>query len=54
MPELGRTMAELAPLVKNDISHRALASQAAKQLLQLMLREREGLGASAQRSGDGA
>ncbi len=33
LPELGRTMAELPPELKNRISHRALASQQARQVL---------------------
>ncbi len=33
LPELGRTMAELAPEEKNRISHRARAAQAARELL---------------------
>jgi XTP/dITP diphosphohydrolase len=52
MPQMGQTMAELLPDVKNRISHRALAAQAAKELLQHMLRDREHVGASGQRSGD--
>jgi XTP/dITP diphosphohydrolase len=34
LPELGRTMAELPPEMKNQISHRARASQKARQVLQ--------------------
>jgi len=37
MPELDCTMAQLAPEVKNRVSHRAQAAQAAKRLLQEML-----------------
>lgn len=33
LPELGKTMAELPPDIKNEISHRARASQKARQLL---------------------
>jgi XTP/dITP diphosphohydrolase len=33
LPELGKTMAELSPEVKNNISHRGLAAQKARQLL---------------------
>ena len=33
LPELGKTMAELPPGVKNQISHRAIAAQKAKKLL---------------------
>jgi XTP/dITP diphosphohydrolase len=34
LPELGKTMAELPPAIKNQISHRARASQRARQILQ--------------------
>jgi XTP/dITP diphosphohydrolase len=34
LPELGKTMAELPPETKNRISHRARASQKARQVLQ--------------------
>jgi XTP/dITP diphosphohydrolase len=34
LPELGKTMAELPPETKNQISHRARASQKARQVLQ--------------------
>jgi XTP/dITP diphosphohydrolase len=34
LPELGKTMAELGPEMKNQISHRARASQKARQVLQ--------------------
>jgi len=34
LPELGKTMAELPPETKNQISHRARASQKARQILQ--------------------
>jgi XTP/dITP diphosphohydrolase len=34
LPELGKTMAELRPEAKNQISHRARASQKASQVLQ--------------------
>ena len=34
LPEFGKTFAELAPAHKNRISHRALASQAARELLE--------------------
>jgi len=34
LPELGKAMAELAPGAKNQISHRARASQRARQVLQ--------------------
>jgi XTP/dITP diphosphohydrolase len=37
MPALGRTMAELAPEIKNVVSHRARAAAEAKLLLQRML-----------------
>jgi len=37
MPSVGQTMAELAPEVKNQISHRARAAAEAKRLLQRML-----------------
>jgi len=37
LPERGCTMAQLPPEVKNRISHRGQAAQAAKQLLQEML-----------------
>ncbi|MBC8448933.1 MAG: XTP/dITP diphosphatase [Chloroflexi bacterium] len=37
MPEFGCTMAELAPEVKNRVSHRGQAAQEAKRLLQEML-----------------
>ncbi|MFU8796590.1 MAG: RdgB/HAM1 family non-canonical purine NTP pyrophosphatase [Dehalococcoidia bacterium] len=33
LPEIGRTMAELPPELKNQISHRALASQQARRVL---------------------
>ena len=39
LPDLGRTLAELAPSAKNQISHRALASAQAKALLANLLRE---------------
>jgi XTP/dITP diphosphohydrolase len=34
LPELGKTMAELPLQLKNEISHRAQASQKARQVLQ--------------------
>ena len=34
LPELGKTFAELAPDDKNRISHRALAAQSARKLLE--------------------
>jgi XTP/dITP diphosphohydrolase len=34
VPELGKTLAELAPVHKNRISHRARAAQAARRLLE--------------------
>jgi XTP/dITP diphosphohydrolase len=34
LPELGKTFAELEPVVKNRISHRARAAQAARKLLE--------------------
>jgi len=37
LPELGRTMAELPPEMKNRISHRGQAARVAKRLLQEML-----------------
>lgn len=39
VPQFGRTMAELDPGLKNEISHRALAARAAKKLLCQMLEE---------------
>lgn len=33
LPELGKTMAELPPEVKNEISHRAMAAQQAREVL---------------------
>lgn len=38
LPELGKTMAELPPSQKNRISHRAKAAQAARHLLQQLVR----------------
>ena len=37
LPEYGATLAELAPEIKNQISHRGKASRAAKQLLRRLL-----------------
>ncbi len=34
LPEFGKTLAELAPEIKNRISHRARAAQSARQLLE--------------------
>ena len=34
LPDIGKTMAELSSEIKNQISHRALASQKARQVLQ--------------------
>ena len=34
LPELGKTMAELPPEVKNQVSHRARAAQGARQVLE--------------------
>ncbi len=42
IPSFGQTLAELHPNVKNNISHRAEASAAAKELLAKMLSEAEG------------
>lgn len=42
LPSFGRTMAELHPTVKNNISHRAEAAAAAKNLLAKMLIEADG------------
>lgn len=39
LPEYGATLAEVAPALKNQISHRAKAAQAAKALLATLLRE---------------
>jgi XTP/dITP diphosphohydrolase len=39
MPERGQTMAELPPQVKNQISHRARAAQAARPILRRLLAE---------------
>jgi len=39
VPELGKTMAELPPEVKNRISHRAKAIAAAREAIEEMLRE---------------
>lgn len=36
VPEMGRTLAELSPVEKNQISHRARAFQSAKKLLRSM------------------
>ncbi len=41
LPELGATMAELAPAVKNRVSHRARAVQAARPILAGLLAEEE-------------
>ena len=41
LPELGKTMAEVNPEVKNQISHRARALEKLKQLLPKFLKERE-------------
>jgi XTP/dITP diphosphohydrolase len=41
VPEFEATMAELAPEIKNRISHRAKALEALKELLQSWLKERE-------------
>jgi len=40
LPEWGKTMADLSPEEKNRISHRARAAQAARAILERMLRER--------------
>jgi len=37
LPEMGKTMAELAPETKNEISHRARASQGARQVLKRLI-----------------
>jgi XTP/dITP diphosphohydrolase len=42
LPAFGKTMAELHPGVKNNISHRAEAAALAKELLAKMLREAKG------------
>ena len=42
LPELGATMAELPPEVKNRISHRARAAQAAKEVLRELLEDSHG------------
>ncbi|MBX3000470.1 MAG: XTP/dITP diphosphatase [Caldilineaceae bacterium] len=42
MPSFGQTMAELHPNVKNNISHRAEAAAAAKELLAKMVLEERG------------
>src|SRR5690606_15836385 len=42
LPSFGQTMAELHPNVKNNISHRAEAAAAAKELLAKMLLEAAG------------
>lgn len=44
LPDLGCTMAQLPPEVKNRISHRARAVQAAQPILQRWLEERESAG----------
>ncbi len=48
LPELGATMAELPPEVKNRISHRARAAQAAKEVLRELLEGRPGADAGMQ------
>jgi len=42
LPDFGKTMAELHPEVKNNISHRAEAAALAKELLARMVREAKG------------
>jgi XTP/dITP diphosphohydrolase len=42
LPDFGKTMAELHPEVKNNISHRAEAAALAKELLAKMVREAKG------------
>lgn len=39
LPDLGKTMAELSPAVKNEISHRGKAAHAARRVIECMLRE---------------
>jgi XTP/dITP diphosphohydrolase len=45
VPELHQTLAQVSPVIKNSISHRARAFSQAKQLLQHMLVERNPVGA---------
>jgi XTP/dITP diphosphohydrolase len=40
LPEMGKTMAELPLEIKNQISHRARATQKARQVLQQLLSSR--------------
>ncbi len=45
LPEYGQTLAQLAPEVKNRISHRALAFTQARTLLQQLIAEQSSVGA---------
>lgn len=45
LPEYGQTLAQLAPEVKNHISHRARAFNQARALLQQMMAEQSSVGA---------